>query len=246
MPQITNGEVTYEHPNKVGDYVIPKAIVKLSFVLAPDEPAEQAITNVGNMAHGIAVAMATRSVAAAVGGELQQVIPPTPVPATRGRTRTAAATPATPPASAEPETTGETGSTSGAGSTATPAASPSNPPAGETADPFLTPTAGATVAPATPAAPVPGVSTPASPAAEPANPKLSDNGLRQACQHKVESAGVDVASRQVMHAHVRALVTLFTGKPELPIQSVGDVEKRTEFLRRLEANEWAKDGEVLA
>lgn len=56
--RITNGSVTYEHPYKIADFQIRKAVVALSFELGESEEPEAALKRVGNLAQAHAVRIA--------------------------------------------------------------------------------------------------------------------------------------------------------------------------------------------
>jgi hypothetical protein len=243
--QITNGHVEYEHPNRIADFVIPKAKVMLSFVLSPDDDVEAALERVGEMARVRAVKMATGAIAAlqapvpALGAPAQAPGAPILAPLGAGRQdyvvpppapRSRKTPPGAPPAAPLPATL------AAAAAVAPPAPAPvAEQPlwqlAGLTSDPHTTfdvtlvpgPTPAAAASVTSNAAPIGAIPSSV------ADPRLTNDGLQQAIEQKLAHA----ADRQLTTNAIRALVTEFTGDGLKRIYVVADPAARAEFLVRL-------------
>lgn len=211
--QITNGSITFERNRKTADYEGKKASVTLSFLIAEGENAEVVASHVGVLAMNRALLMvgeqamtdALQPAGQFPAHELPAAPPTVPAAATRGRK-------SPPPSVTQP---------SPAAAPEAVSASSAAPLSDAASDPLA-----ATAVPATSAAAAIGALTPASFAVD---PRLTDVGLRQACQQKVENA----ADKQAMTGKLKALIVKYSGDPMKPIQSVTDAAKRGEFLVEL-------------
>lgn len=97
--RITNGSVTYEHPYKIADFQIRKAVVSLSFNIDEGEDATLATANAAALAYKQAVAMSGEHVPLSETAASEALPPapaaeaPTVVASSKTRTRRSAAVP---------------------------------------------------------------------------------------------------------------------------------------------------------
>lgn len=236
MPTITNGVVEYEHPHKVGDYVIPKAKVTLSFIVGAEEDAEAALVHVCRHARAYAIGMASGiavgplpqpvSITAMLNGEpgivdlRAKFSHPLAEAAQEAPSSDGAV--AAEPAPARRKRASPSSSATQAGSDTSNVAE-ANPPASH--DPL----AAAIAASGTSnVVPIGGAPNPVGTA----NPLHTDKALQDACGAKVGPLTGD--ARQAMVNKVVELRTEFTGSPALSCPAI-PAEKRAEFLARLAA-----------